>query len=146
MVATTGIISPTFPIGTALPAGVGATGQAVRQRRVVITADVLAEPGIAMPADLEGRLVAPNHRAACAVPLVVRGIEGAGELVRERGQGRDLLRLTARRLGLPDPRDPAMKIIHGLLLLGLLVMDGCATRMTREPSSERWNSRSCPKS
>jgi two-component system, sensor histidine kinase and response regulator len=73
VVATTGIISPTFPIGTALPAGVGATGQAVRQRRVVITADVLAEPGIAMPADLEARLVASNHRAACAVPLVVRG-------------------------------------------------------------------------
>jgi signal transduction histidine kinase/CheY-like chemotaxis protein len=72
-VATTGFTSPTFPIGSVLPAGAGATGQAVRQRRVVITSDVLAEPGISMPADLEARIVESNNRAACAVPLVVRG-------------------------------------------------------------------------
>lgn len=72
-VATTGFTSPTFPIGSVLPAGAGATGQAVRQRRVVITSDVLAEPGISMPADLEARIVESNNRAACAVPLIVRG-------------------------------------------------------------------------
>ena len=72
-VATTGFTSPSFPIGSILPAGAGATGQAVRQRRVVTTSDVLAEAGISMPADLEARIVESNHRAACAVPLIVRG-------------------------------------------------------------------------
>ena len=56
-----------------LPAGAGATGQAVLRREVVITSDVLAEPGIAMPPDFENRLLESNHRAACAVPLIVRG-------------------------------------------------------------------------
>jgi len=72
-VATTGFTSPSFPIGSILPAGAGATGQAVRQRRVVTTSDVLAEAGISMPADLEARIIESNHRAACAVPLIVRG-------------------------------------------------------------------------
>jgi len=33
-------------------------------------------------------------------------------------------------LHLPDHGEPAMKIIHVLLLLGVLMMTGCATRMT----------------
>jgi C4-dicarboxylate-specific signal transduction histidine kinase len=72
-VATIGIDRRSFPLGTRLPAGAGATGQAVSRREVVITADVLAEPGISMPPDLEARLLESNHRAACAVPLIVRG-------------------------------------------------------------------------
>jgi len=72
-VACTGTISPSFPIGGTLPAGAGATGQAVLLRRVVTTSDVLAEPGISLPADVEARIVESNNRAACAVPLVVRG-------------------------------------------------------------------------
>ncbi len=72
-VATTGFTNLDFPIGSVLPAGAGATGQAVRQREIVITSDVLAETGISMPADLEARIVESNHRAACAVPLIVRG-------------------------------------------------------------------------
>ena len=72
-VATSGFTKPTFPIGSMLPAGAGATGQAVRERRVVTTSDVLAEPEISMPAEMEARIVQANHRASCAVPLIVRG-------------------------------------------------------------------------
>lgn len=72
-VATVGLVGPAFPLGSRLPAGAGATGQAVLRREVVITSDVLAEPGIAMPPDFENRLLESNHRAACAVPLIVRG-------------------------------------------------------------------------
>ena len=72
-VATTGFTSPSFPVGSVLPAGAGATGRAVRQGRVVTTPDVLAEADISMPADLQARIVESNHRAACAVPLIVRG-------------------------------------------------------------------------
>ena len=72
-VATVGLVGPAFPLGSRLPAGAGATGQAVLRREVVITSDVLAEPGIAMPPDFEKRLLESNHRAACAVPLIVRG-------------------------------------------------------------------------
>jgi signal transduction histidine kinase/CheY-like chemotaxis protein len=72
-VATTGTIIPGFPIGAALPAGAGATGRAVMERRVVTTSDVLAEPDISLPAEVMARIVESNNRAACAVPLVVRG-------------------------------------------------------------------------
>jgi C4-dicarboxylate-specific signal transduction histidine kinase/CheY-like chemotaxis protein len=72
-VATVGLVGPAFPLGSRLPAGAGATGQAVLRREVVITSDVLAEPGIAMPPAFENRLLESNHRAACAVPLIVRG-------------------------------------------------------------------------
>ncbi len=72
-VATSGFTNPAFPIGSALAPGAGATGRAVRELRVVITSDVLAEPEISMPPELEARLVESNHRASCAVPLVARG-------------------------------------------------------------------------
>lgn len=72
-VATVGIVGRAFPVGSRLPAGAGATGQAVLRREGVITSDVLAEPGIAMPPDFESRLHESNHRATCAVPLIVRG-------------------------------------------------------------------------
>ena len=72
-VATVGLVGRAFPLGSRLPAGAGATGQAVLRREVVITSDVLAEPGIAVPPDFESRLLESNHRAACAVPLIVRG-------------------------------------------------------------------------
>src|SRR5690349_7775755 len=72
-VATVGVVGRAFPVGSRLPAGAGATGQAVLRREVVITSDVLAEPGIAMPPDFESRLHESNHRATCAVPLIVRG-------------------------------------------------------------------------
>ncbi len=72
-VASTGLISPPYPIGAMLPSGAGATGRAVLQRRVVTTSDVFAEPDISLPADVEARIVESNNRAACAVPLIVRG-------------------------------------------------------------------------
>jgi C4-dicarboxylate-specific signal transduction histidine kinase len=70
-----------------LPAVAGATGQAVRQRQAVTTPDVLAEPGISLPADLEARLVASDLRAACVVPLVLRGtVVGALRVSDTRGR------------------------------------------------------------
>ena len=86
-IASIGISHQSFPIGAMLPAGAGATGQAVRQRQAVTTPDVLAEPGISLPADLEARLVASDLRAACVVPLVLRGtVVGALRVSDTRGR------------------------------------------------------------
>ena len=86
-IASVGISHHSFPIGAILPAGAGATGQAVKQRRAVTTSDVLSEPGISLPADLEARLVASDLRAACVVPLIVRDtVVGALRVSDARGR------------------------------------------------------------
>ena len=86
-IASIGISHQSFPIGAVLPAGAGATGQAVKQRQAVTTADVLAEPGISLPADLEARLIASDLRAACVVPLIVRDtVVGALRVSDARGR------------------------------------------------------------
>ena len=86
-IASIGISHQSFPIGALLPSGAGATGQAVKQRQAVTTPDVLAEPGISRPADLEARLVASDLRAACVVPLILRGtVVGALRVSDTRGR------------------------------------------------------------
>ena len=42
-------------LGEPSPAGAGATGRAVMERRVVTTSDVLAEPDISLPAEVMAR-------------------------------------------------------------------------------------------
>jgi len=86
-IASIGISHQSFPIGALLPSGAGATGQAVKQRQAVTTPDVLAEPGISRPADLEARLVDSDLRAACVVPLILRGtVVGALRVSDTRGR------------------------------------------------------------
>jgi signal transduction histidine kinase len=73
-IATTGVMRESFPDGTRLPSGAGATGLAVLSRKVVTTPDVLGDPRIVMPVHLRDRVLRSDHRAACAVPLIARGM------------------------------------------------------------------------
>lgn len=57
-----------------LPHGTGAAGLAVRERRVVVSHDILADPRITYPSELRARIEQGAVRAGLAVPLIVRGV------------------------------------------------------------------------
>ncbi len=62
-----------FRRGDVLPAGASMAGRAVGESRPVWTRDVLAEPGLVMPADQRARLQASGDRAVLCVPMAVSG-------------------------------------------------------------------------
>jgi signal transduction histidine kinase len=70
VVATSGGLSRDFPRGRLVPPGAGAAGRAVAARRAVTTPDVLADDSL--EPDLRERVATADHRAVCAVPLLVR--------------------------------------------------------------------------
>jgi signal transduction histidine kinase len=72
-----------------MPAGAGLVGLAVRERRPVVTADLHADPRIWYPPEERARIERAGHRAACAIPLVVKG-EVIGALGIGQGPGRVL--------------------------------------------------------
>ena len=82
--ASTGVMRDAFPVGTVIPGDSGAVGLAVTERRVVTSPDVLNDARLAMPGTLQDRVLHSDHRAACAVPLVVRhlviGALGVGDV------------------------------------------------------------------
>ncbi len=83
-VATSGVMTRAFPPGVVVAAGAGAVGRAAAERRAIITPDVLTDPTMLVPQDLKDRIIESNHRAACAVPLIVRdtviGVLGVGDI------------------------------------------------------------------
>jgi len=58
--------------GLALAEDTGVAGRAVAERRPVTTADVLADADVRLKPEMRKRLAEANHRAVCAVPLLVR--------------------------------------------------------------------------
>ena len=60
-------------VGRILPAGMGASGLAMRERGVVWSRDVSADPRLDIPEWLRERIVVEGHRSAVAVPLISSG-------------------------------------------------------------------------
>ncbi len=60
-------------VGRTLLAGMGASGLAMRERSVVWSRDVAADPRLQIPAWLRKRIVVEGHRSAVAVPLISSG-------------------------------------------------------------------------
>ena len=70
VVANAGTPIPGFEPGVTLPAGFGAVGLAVRERRPVTTPDLLADPRIALTPELRATLEHAPYRSALTVPLL----------------------------------------------------------------------------
>src|SRR5437867_7457158 len=70
VVAGSGTPVPGLPPGTTLPAGSATVGLAVRERRPVMTPDLLADPRIALTAGQRAILAHSPFRAVLAVPLL----------------------------------------------------------------------------
>ena len=66
-------------VGRILPPAMGASGLAMRERRVVWSRDVAADPRLDIPEWLGERIASEGHRSVVAVPLIWRG-EGLGVL------------------------------------------------------------------
>jgi PAS domain S-box-containing protein len=56
--------------GAVLPPGQGAAGRAIAERKVIATSDVLREPGIEVPAEMQARLASEDLCALLAIPLL----------------------------------------------------------------------------
>ena len=55
------------------PVGSGAVGLAVRERRAVVTSDLLTDPRIVLPPEHRARMEQASFRAILSVPLLVQG-------------------------------------------------------------------------
>src|SRR5262249_21669593 len=72
--AFAGVSEPSFRQRAAtLPPGVGVVGRAVRERRPVWTADILADPNFTLTPDLQTHFAQSEIRALLGVPLLVQG-------------------------------------------------------------------------
>jgi signal transduction histidine kinase len=70
-VAVSGATAPLYP-GAILSPGTGTAGRAVRERRPVVTADILADPRISLTADMRARMErSSSYRAVLTVPLLI---------------------------------------------------------------------------
>ncbi len=56
-----------------VPAGTGVMGIAVRERRPIITPNLLTDPRITLTPELRARIEAAGYRSALALPLIVKG-------------------------------------------------------------------------
>jgi signal transduction histidine kinase/CheY-like chemotaxis protein/HPt (histidine-containing phosphotransfer) domain-containing protein len=68
--AWSGDMGPGWQAGVRLPAGTGASGVAVRDRRPVLSDDVFNDPRIPMTAEIRERLLVRSSLVALAVPIV----------------------------------------------------------------------------
>jgi len=71
-VATAGDIGPTEGRVVGFPRGTGVASVAARERRPVITANLLDDPRIVLPPDVRSRIEQATYRAVLSVPLVAR--------------------------------------------------------------------------
>jgi GAF domain-containing protein/CheY-like chemotaxis protein/anti-sigma regulatory factor (Ser/Thr protein kinase) len=90
VVATSGTLRGLFGKNVAFPAGTGAAGIAVSERRPVMSADILADPRVALTPEIKARIEGVPHRAVLAVPLVARDrVVGALSLAGDTGRAFD---------------------------------------------------------
>ncbi|MBI2155842.1 MAG: GAF domain-containing protein [Candidatus Rokubacteria bacterium] len=76
-----------FEWNAELPAGAGAIGLAARERRAVVSRDVVTDPRIVFPPEARARAERGGVRSALAVPLLVKG-QVVGALIVGEGAGR----------------------------------------------------------
>ena len=72
--ALSGDIGPAAGPSLTLPAGTGASGLAIRERRPVTTTDILTDPRITLLPELRARIEGSPHRSVMSVPLVVKDV------------------------------------------------------------------------
>jgi two-component system, sensor histidine kinase and response regulator len=85
--AGSGALGPAWHAGVRLPAGTGASGVAVRDRRPVLSDDIFNDPRIPLTEEIRGRLTAGAFPAVLAVPIVFRD-QAIGALSIGRPKGR----------------------------------------------------------
>ena len=73
-VATAGEGDPGMWLGKGLPAGVGIAGRAVAEDRALWSADLLADPQLALPEFSPDHVKEDDVRSAVGVPLTARGV------------------------------------------------------------------------
>jgi GAF domain-containing protein len=56
-----------------MPRGAAVSGLAVRERRAVQSPDILADPRLVIPPELQARVEQASFRSTLAVPLLVQG-------------------------------------------------------------------------
>ena len=71
-VATSGDIGPGHGRRIVFPPGIGVAALAARERRPVITANLLTDPRIALTPEVRARIEQAHYRAVLSVPLVAR--------------------------------------------------------------------------
>jgi signal transduction histidine kinase/CheY-like chemotaxis protein len=71
-VATSGDVGPTQERVIVFPRGTGVASLAARERRAVITANLLDDPRITLSAEVRARIERATYRAVLSVPLVAR--------------------------------------------------------------------------
>jgi signal transduction histidine kinase len=97
--ATVNDFEPAATPWRTLPPGMGAAGLAVRTRQPVVTADVLTDPRLTLPAAVRAGLEPTPIRAVLALPLLHDGqVIGTLNLADEAGRTFDAETLTLTRL------------------------------------------------
>jgi DNA-binding response OmpR family regulator len=71
--ALSGDMGPAFDPQAPLPPGTGLVGLTMRERRLLMTADILTDPRLSLPPPLRAEVEAAPYRAALTAPLIVRG-------------------------------------------------------------------------
>jgi GAF domain-containing protein/DNA-binding response OmpR family regulator len=72
VVATSGEVGSGFRRGMVYPRGVGATGLALRERRIVVTTDVVNDPRITFTPEVRAHVEQAGYRAVLALPLLIQ--------------------------------------------------------------------------
>ena len=70
--AVSGALGPGWHVGVRLPRGTGASGVAVRDRRPVLSEDILSDPRIPVTEEVRSRLQSMTSRTVLAVPIMFR--------------------------------------------------------------------------
>ncbi len=83
-IAVAGEATPGVARGLIVPAGTGVASRAVRERRPVVTQDLLGDPSLTISPALRGAFEESAHRAALAVPLLGRDGATGALVVRDR--------------------------------------------------------------
>ena len=71
--AVAGDAGPAFRGRFSLPAGIGTVGPAIRERRPIVTPNLLTDDRIVLSPEVRAKLADSPHRAVLAVPLLVKG-------------------------------------------------------------------------
>jgi PAS domain S-box-containing protein len=89
-IARAGPFAPRLGDEYRLGPGAGLVGQAIRERQTVVTSDLLRDDRLWYPAGERDRIEQTGHRAACAIPLMVKAdVIGALGIGYERGRSFD---------------------------------------------------------
>jgi len=86
--AVSGTAGP-FSEGIAFPLDVGVVGLAVRERKIIVTNDVLRDPRVRVPDEMRAELATAGHRAVMSLPLIAHDVVIGGLSIRDDVVGRE---------------------------------------------------------